>query len=377
MEAHVRDWSIPGEIDSIPLLLPGPEKGEMANLFLNYGFLHVTRIPDGLEALTLSKLSAALSPLIANHQAFVEFNMYLRLAGNQGLPLTLSPYVIDLTSRFRQCWSQRHKMFNAADYDKYTVGVLDSGLDIRTLRTEQTHKGIRTRRIIAFDYLKTRLKTNTSTDQIFDSKQHGAIVCQILDALLPIDVSLAVGRVRDQITVLYLAQCFADLVAKSNPIVVNLSLGTRISMHKCPRCNRKFSVSGFHSIILPRVFKLAGRTFTVQAAGNDGRLCNPKHILADVEKHLYAVAYGSNNELANYSNFVDDPHLLGRTIGAFGGDSPYYEGGYSVVANKKEQGTSFAAPFVSAAVSSAYIKHGEEGNVQEIVSSAKRFISFL
>jgi hypothetical protein len=80
-------WQLPGRVDIFPLL---PEATDEYNKistepFRRWHIVHLVDIPEGLEVLGVSKLSAALSHFLYNHKGVVELNLYQPLAALQAL----------------------------------------------------------------------------------------------------------------------------------------------------------------------------------------------------------------------------------------------------------------------------------------------------
>jgi hypothetical protein len=139
------------------------------------------------------------------------------------------------------------------------------------------------------------------------------------------------------------------MVAVEGPAIINLSLAPRDDEVICPRCRRAVPVEAFHSLILPFVFRIAGETtMTVMAAGNRGQVSNARHALAQTGSLTLVEATDSAGGLASYSNRIDTNHAAAAR--AFGGDEAKKPGGITVFENASNTyGTSYAAPFVSAA----------------------------
>lgn len=347
MQNLVADWVIPGVVQSIRLL---PE-GTSYEPFDNFGFLHVTNIPEGLEILAVSKLSAALAPMIGKHAAVAELNGYIPFTAAQTNGREpFSPVAQNAISKLKTA-------IEKMPHESRPVAVLDSGFDPDALQLheDQSHPNIRfsTRKVTALDYTNENIPEIVAPHGIADHETHGSVVCRILDAILPYDVPLAVGRIargRSDVTVLYLARCYAHIVATQLPKVVNLSLAPLRDHVFCPHCNEPVPIDGFHSLILPRVFELAAHTtWTVMAAGNEGKACDADHYLADARKLIYATAVDSSGRPAAYSNYISGKKA--RTLAAFGGDPAHIEGGQGLLTGEdRVAGTSFAAPFVCAAI---------------------------
>jgi len=342
----LRDWNFPGKWELIPLVPEGlttyPTSGPGARM-RKYVFIHMTGIPDGLEVLAVSKLSAALHELIADHRAVVELNLYLPIAAQHagGRHDQLSPQAFQLAQKLRHYFSQSFGSTPAR-----AVGMLDSGIALSSITTGRPLK--------ARDYTGPRSRFGNVLEEDHDVRGHGTEVCRILDAILPDEVPIVSGRITAnnallEITVLRVATAFAHLVATESPAVVNLSVAPRDDQVICPNCRQAVALDAFHSLILPFVFRLAGgTTLTVMAAGNRGQVSNARHALAETNSLVLVEAADSTGELANYSNRVDAGHAA--AVRAFGGDDGKETGGITVFENARHTyGTSYAAPFVSAA----------------------------
>jgi hypothetical protein len=308
-----------------------------------YVFIHMTGIPDGLEVLAVSKLSAALHELIAAHRAVVELNLYLPIAAQLvgRRHDQLSSQAFRLAQKFRRYFSQ-----TSCPTPTRAIGMLDTGIALSSITTG--------RNLRARDYTGPRSRFGNVLEEDHDVQGHGTEVCRILDSILPEEVPIVSGRITAnnallEITVLKVATAFAHLVAAEAPAVVNLSVAPRDDLVICPKCNQVLPVDAFHSLILPFVFRLAGdTTLTVMAAGNRGQVSNARHALAETNSLVLVEAADSRGELASYSNRVDIGHAA--AVRAFGGDDGKEAGGITVFENAQHTyGTSYAAPFVSAA----------------------------
>lgn len=179
---------------------------------------------------------------------------------------------------------------------------------------------------------------------------HGTRVAKVLDLVLPPRVGLVAAKIADTdegVTLLALIRAFADLVSAYKPSVVNLSLSARDDQFNCG-CGQRAITPTFISTLLPFVIQLAGDVVTVMAAGNSGEICHPPHASADASNLIYAVSVNSQMHRTRYSSY---PALPEMAVSAFGGDDPEDERGFGVFDDdRKSVGTSFAAPFVSAAI---------------------------
>jgi len=340
-------WKLPGRWELIPLIPEEPDmphtKSSPRRKQPSHVFIHLTGIPDGLEVLAVSKLSAALSDLIGSHRAVVELNLYLPMATQQARRRRdqLSPQAARLVSKLREHFSRNGKW----PVPLRPIALLDSGINFSSLRT--------TRPLIARNYTGSRATFGQIVDIDHGAGEHGTDVCRILDSILPDSVPIISGQVASRaspsITVLKVATAFAHLVAADRPAVVNLSLAPRDDQLVCPRCRRAIPVEAFHSLILPFVFRVAGPTaLTVMAAGNRGQISNARHALAETTSLALVEATDSSGNLAAYSNRVDSGHAT--AVRFFGGDNTEGRGRVTVFENAPESfGTSYAAPFASAA----------------------------
>jgi hypothetical protein len=354
IQDRLADWSFPGTPKVIPVPFPDPEMDD--DIFRDYEIIHVTNIPEGMEVLVVSKLSAMFADEIGNHRAVVEFNDYLPLASiptYQPEP-AFTPPAERLIRRLRMAAEAMPSYINATR-DK--VGFLDSGLNAGTIRSS--------RPLSAYDYSLGRTKClfvrpstpadtadETAAVADHDGLGHGTSVYRILDAILPDDVQIVSGKVavRDSgVTVLQVARAYAHLVTTERPTVVNLSLAPRDDTLICPRSREVVRIPAFHTQLLPLVFRLAaGVSLPVMAAGNLGQRSIARLALIGTAPPIIAVATDSAGDRASYSNYVDSP--ANSYLTAFGGDPVDQENGYGIFAGDRAScGTSFAAPFVSAA----------------------------
>ena len=58
IQDRLANWSFPGNPKVIPV--PFPDPGMDDDIFRDYEIIHVTNIPEGMEVLVVSKLSAML-----------------------------------------------------------------------------------------------------------------------------------------------------------------------------------------------------------------------------------------------------------------------------------------------------------------------------
>lgn len=97
-----------------------------------FGLIHVTGIPEGLEILVVSKLSAALAGLIGQHEAVVELNYYIPLAGRRARRRNspFSPEAARLVDRLSRYFAKS----TPAEWYMGAAGLLDTGLRARPRR---------------------------------------------------------------------------------------------------------------------------------------------------------------------------------------------------------------------------------------------------
>lgn len=344
-----RDWSIPGEINPVPLLPEGTPTELGPTSYEGMGFLHVTDVPEGLELLTLSKLSAALATPIGRHRAIVEPNYILPFGGPAPNPsAAFSPAMQTVVDELRNLISSRP--------DVYRIAVLDSGISAADLKNVQSLR--------CFDYMGTR-PAQVNHSSVTDRQNHGALVCRIVADVMDGRAEMMFGRIaigRSDVTVLSLSQAHAHMVATTRPHVINLSVAPRKDTFVCPQCHAILDPGSFYSMILPRVFQLAGHTtWTVLAAGNTGRPCVGQHAFAECDQMVIASAWGANKTRPAYSGYATNPGIA--EIHGFGGDDQKTPGAQGVLdSGAYVFGTSFAAPLVSCALASAiYDNRGNQG----------------
>ena len=289
LDLELSKWDIPGRILIMPLIQEGD--GTTDPRFDDFGVAHVVDIPDGLEVLVASKLSAALSHEISNHRAVVELNYLLPLVS----PIS---HEHELEERFRGAAKlsefaafQAEQIRGAFSYNPLAgaagpkVGLLDSGLNSEMCRR---------RNVMAYDYTRESVVTLPVSDH--DMLGHGTRVATVLDAALPWNVPFVSGKIaqhRSHVTVLSLIRAFAHLVARERPSVVNISAAPRDDEIAC-REGRPAKIPGSHTNSLPFVINMAlPETTTVMAAGNAGQPCNARFVLAGTTPPIFAVAVDS------------------------------------------------------------------------------------
>lgn len=375
---------VPGEaiaIGPIHLLreiadgLPGtrsavqPLVSEVGDVSSDSGFARIgtltVKTEPGLELYAISRMSARLARAIEAREAIVDLNHILPLStstefGNYSTRLT--PHAEREVAAIRRVLRSNLPPSSVAR----RIAVLDSGL-------KPDYVARRTIRYL--DYSASgRLRLDLPQA---DPLGHGTQVVAILDQILPADVELSVGRLPSEagsLTALNVAQAFGDIVARENPEVVNLSISVRSDWYACPACRQKVSAPTFLSSFLPLVIRLGGRsaenTITVMAAGNTGQVPNSRWLTEDINTLLFAVAENRNGDRTRYSSAPEGPYADLFSASAFGGDDPDDPQAQGVFMDGTH-GTSFAAPFVSAAALLAKqfqvpITHGFPTRIGEI-----------
>jgi Subtilase family len=366
------EWDIPGHWEILPLLAEGHDyPTDQAQPFKDHHFIHVVDIPEGLELLVISKLSAALHGLVERGHAVVELHL--------SLPLSAQPARRardGLTSRGQFIAERLRRYVGGLPMPANTrrpLGLLDTGISTTSLR-------VRPRKRITRDYAGGGSTFGAIVNTDHDLQGHGTQVFRILDESLPDDVPVVSGRIAAEsdtgITVLRVSTAFAHMVAMDDPAVVNLSLAPRDDNVICPHCRRAIPVEAFHSLILPYVFRVAkDRTLTIMAAGNHGQIANARHALAAAGSLTLVEASDSSGELAAYSNKVDEE--FATVARAFGGDGDDAEHSQQMFNGIRDSfGTSFAAPFVSAAAYAWRMKHGSNLALSGVAPSGVDFSAF-
>lgn len=350
-EALGGETNIPGNVNVVPLV---PHQEESTDSpFGDIGLAHVTNISHGLEVFSLSMLSARLSYQVMSRRAVVDLNYYLPFADVPQYRAR-SPNL----SEHAQMWVSRTKeMFhgNKAPPSMPPIALIDSGVNVSEFGT---------RRFTSIDYSNGPGKVLPAGSDC-DNRGHGTKVARILDAVLPSNVLIVSGKLSDydqQVTVLNLCCAYASLVSTHRPAVVNISLAPKDDTFTCPKCNEPTCVPSFYSTSLPDVIRLGGSTsFTVMASGNTGQENNYKYTASDVPSLVFVSALGSDGERPRYSSHAGSN---GRSSAcAFGGDDRTKKDGMGVFHDDRDSwGTSFAAPFVSAAVYAALGKGADINN---------------
>lgn len=302
----------------------------------------------GSELFALSQLSARLSSSVQNGRAVVDLNHLLPFGAE--VPNATSVRLSGPAEELAMGLRENMRLFFAKERRANTspgplrVAVLDSGLD-------PTYFGHRN--VTYYDYAQDGgLRQQASRA---DPVGHGTRVARILDEILPVDVELVVGRLPaepSKLTSLVVANALGDMVARCAPDVLNLSVAVRDSVFFCHSCRVRTHVPSFFPSIFPLMMRLArsskSSTVTVMAAGNSGQVANSRWLTPDVDSVLLAVAQNRRGERTRYSSAPEGPlaDLVG--VRAFGGDDPDDPDAVGVFEDGTH-GTSFAAPFVTAA----------------------------
>jgi len=329
---------LPGDLSVSPLVT---EIGDLPSEspFIGLG-VAVLRTDPGIELLGLSQMSARLSAEIMKGTALVDLNHIV--------PLSAEPPATDslrLSSHSeRLVISLRALLRGALGSSQGRLAMLDSGL---------APSFISHRKVTYLDYTAGgRLQLNAPR---VDPLGHGTRVAKILDEVLPVGVDLVVGRLPSapsEITCLHLAHAVGDLVARTSPDVLNLSVAPRDDTFRCRNCGQHASIPAFLPTFFSLMVRLAGTstssTVTVMAAGNSGQVPNSRWLADDLSSLLIAVAENRRGERARYSSAPQGPFADLFSASVFGGDDPDEPGAIGAFADGTH-GTSFAAPFLAAA----------------------------
>jgi len=306
------------------------------------GFV-VLKTEPGLEVHAVSRLSARLGGALQHNAAAVDLNHILPLSS----PLATRSAALQLS---------RSGLFEARGLQRLLrdlvpgfpsplrVAVLDSGL----LPTYSAYRDVR-----YLDYShEGGVRLDTAAE---DPRGHGTRVTSILDQVLPPDVALSVGRLptdENALTALSIARALGDIIVREEPAVVNLSVSIRNDFVRCPWCQKTGATPTFFSSLLPTVIRMASLskvpTKVVMAAGNSGQIANSRWLTDDIDNLLLAYAENAQREPTDYSCRTSGPLWDLYSVGAFGGDDPDQPNAQGVFTDGSH-GTSFAAPFVTAA----------------------------
>lgn len=368
----LHEWDIPGRVEILPLLPEGQEyRSDLALPFANHHFVHVVDVPEGLEILAVSRLSAAFQDLLSKRRAIVELHM--------NLPLSAQPArrPRDELSALGQHMAERLRRFVGGLPMRANawrpIGLLDTGISTSRLR-------VRLRRRITRDYMAAPGMFGSVIAGDHDLQGHGTQVFRILDESLPDQVPIVSGRIAAQdesgITVLRIATAYAHMVATDDPSVINLSLAPRDDLVICPHCRRAIPVEAFHSLILPYVFQLTWkRTLTIMAAGNQGQIANARHAFAATDGLTLVEASNSSGERAAYSNSVDSQFAsVARVFGGDGDDAKHPQRMFRGI--EGSFGTSLASPFVSVAAYAWRLKYADDLPLNSVVLPTHDFGRF-
>lgn len=342
--AQLKERELPGNLIVRPLV---SEVGDMA--FDDSPFAHVgtltLKTDPGSELYAVSQLSAHLATDIRDRKAIVDLNHILPLGNPEQAavhPLRLSPHAEKEAARLR-IYLRDHLPMPFTSTPR-RVAVLDSGL---------APDYVAHRKIRCLDYSNDgRLCLESPT---VDPLGHGTKVVAILDRILPPEIELSVGRLcadAGGVAALNIAHAFGDIVARERPEVVNISVSPYSKNPVCRECGRRVAVPTFLSSALPLVIRLGGRstenTVTVMAAGNVGQFPNFRWLTDDLTTLVFAVAENRSGDRTRYSCAPEGPAADVFAAAAFGGDDPDDPEAQGVLLDGT-YGTSYAAPFVSAA----------------------------
>ena len=298
----------------------------------------------------MSHLAAALGGAVFAGEAVADVNTYLPFATvptAKRRDLEMSPPAQSWADNVRGLVERilESKEVNSLLLPRRTpIALVDSGVDPEALLSG--------RRIDQFDYSEDETVRKVARGRSVDTCGHGTRVARVLDACLPKKVDLVsakLGNANADVTALRVARTYADVVSRTSPAVVNLSLAPVDDSLVCPGCGETCPIPPICSQVLPFVFRLAGATtITVMAAGNSGQRGNSRFVSVDTRTLVLASALDSTGKRASYSSAVGDGVI---TAHAFGGDNKDVPDGVTMFKNQPEAyGTSFAAPFVSAAI---------------------------
>ena len=351
--AEFPERDFPGIFNIVPLASSNEEAEVAETLYDDFGFLHVTDIPEGREIEVVSKLSADFGHLVSNGDISVDLNYFLPRANPAFMKNSLPDLRLSKPAREWANSIQRH-LGRRLQGSIRPVAVLDSGVAASKLGG---------RPIRQLDFSNGR----DGVDEIepTDSRGHGTRVASILHAALPSNVPIVSARIGDadrEVTVLNVARAFASTVVNYMPAVFNISLAPLDDTFVCPNCGEVVKVPAFHSRILRNVFALANDTFVVMASGNSGQNCNDRHLDETTPNLVFAVSVGSDLGPTEYSSFTDSLAETDSAVCAFGGDDQHFENGYGMFeVSREDVGTSYAAPLVTASIYASVIEHLEYG----------------
>jgi subtilase family protein len=312
----------------------------------------VLKTEPGAEIHALTQLAAALGPQLRKREVVVDLNHFIPWGSESAdaSELRLSHRAEEVVAELRSFLRRGlgTPVRNGRQKLARTVAVLDTGLDERVT----LHRPWR-----FLDYSRRGRLTLDSSPT--DPRGHGTRIVRILDEILPPDVEVVVGKLpasETELTSLAVANALGDIVARTLPDVVNLSLSTVDQVVVCPSCRKRVGVPPFFSTLLPTIIRLAGQsavgTVAVMAAGNEGKVSNCRWLHSDVSNLVLALAENRKGQRAKYSATVEGPTADLYSASVFGGDDPSDVDPMGVFTDGTH-GTSFAAPFVSAAALAA------------------------
>lgn len=294
-------------------------------------------IPHGYEVAAVSRLSGLLAPAIASGKALVELNHRLPLAA-------VSAASVRLSGQARRWADAISRTFSGSGNNAQgVVAVIDSGINPSALLTSRSIEG--------YDYSDADDVSPRRVSHDHDERKHGTIVAKVLDETLPPGIKLVSAKIGDEttdVTTLRLCRVLADVVVRTQPRVVNISLAPADHTVTCGGCGARLSVANFQSEILARVIHMSCPSIVVLAAGNVGQPTNFGRFGANDSPVVLAMALGSDGERTRYTNAPSGGLASIQGAAAFGGDDPEREGGAGVTESRNDVGTSFAAPFVTA-----------------------------
>lgn len=131
-------------------------------------------------------------------------------------------------------------------------------------------------------------------------------------------VSAKLGDSDEQVTTLRLCRVFSDIVVRTRPQVVNVSLAPADDSVVCGECGQYVAVVGFQSEILRRLVHLACPTIVVMAAGNAGQPSNFGGFGGEDYPLILAVALSSTGERTRYTNAPSGAFASEQAAAAFG-----------------------------------------------------------
>lgn len=220
-----------------------------------------------------------------------------------------------------------------------TIAIIDSGID-PSLGLTSSHKS-------------RNFADDSNPTNVDDQIGHGSVIAQIIDDLVP-NADLIIHKIGDQNPTSEF-NVLAALISCSGASVINMSLAFSLSARSCAVCGRGQSHSSrsmVFQVMLEEFLRCEPDAIIVAAAGNGGA-----SELDFPARYDFVVAVGaldSKGNLPSYSNYGATAH------GGVPHDNLYFApggGNGEFVANStfgsvtvNHEGTSFAAPYVSALV---------------------------